>query len=243
MAPKKTRKGAALVTGGAKRVGKAICLALAEAGYDIALHYNRSEEEASSLAEEIEDRGGICETFRCDLSNARATSSLIGTAHKTFPGLNLLVNSASIFEKSSFRGADNESFRRHMATNLQAPFILSRDFANICGQGQIINILDTNIVKNKTAHFTYLLSKKALHALTELSALELAPDIRVNAIAPGFILPPVDNKKTNIDRLLQRVPLKKQGAIEQILQSIEFFLTNTYLTGQIIYNDGGEHLT
>jgi len=242
MNPKSIIKGATLITGGAKRIGKAICLDLAESGYQIALHYNHSKSEAKNLAELIQKKGVQCETFACDLADERQTLQLIERVHQQFPNLNLLINNASVFQKSNLRTTEMAIFNQDIAINLKAPYILMRDFAKICRKGDIINILDTNIIKNKTAHLSYLLAKKTLGELTKLSAVELAPQIRVNGIAPGLILPPVEKRDTYLTRLTQKIPLKKKGHPHQITQSIRFLLDNSYITGQIIYVDGGEHL-
>jgi pteridine reductase len=235
-------KGTALVTGAAKRIGQVIACFLAGYGYKIILHYNESRAEAEKTARMIIQSGGNCKLFRCNLENEEKTSALIDRISKEDKDLTLLVNNASLFQPSNFRTETNNLFNRHMNVNLKAPFILTRDFARICKRGHIINILDTNISKNKTNHLSYLLSKKALCELTKLSAVELAPYIRVNAIAPGLILPPKGKKGDYLDRLTYRVPLKTKGTLDQIAYSMAFLIENTYLTGQVIYNDGGENL-
>lgn len=242
MAPKNPFKGTALVTGGAKRIGQGICFKLAELGYKIILHYNESKKEAEKTARVIIQSGGNCRLFRCNLENESKVSKLIKTIYREDTDFNLLINNASIFEKSNFLNETNASFNRHFNINFKTPFILTRDFAKIVKKGHIINILDTSIVQNKTSHVAYLLSKKSLYELTKLSAYQLAPHIRVNGIAPGLILPPKDAEKKYLDRLAHKIPLKEKGNPEQIEQSVEFLIRNTYLTGQIIFNDGGEHL-
>ncbi len=243
MNKKNTSLGTVLVTGGGKRIGKAIAIDLASQGYSIALHHHTSHTEAQKVQSQIKAFGVQCEIFSCDLSDEFQTSRLMKHVHRKFPKLNLLINSASIFEKSSLLKGNLELFNRHLAVNLKAPLILSRDFARICQKGQIINILDTNVVKNKTSHAAYLLTKKALLELTYMSAVELAPRIRVNGIAPGLILPPVNEKNNYLDRLAKNIPLQKKGDPKYIAQSVRFLIDNSYLTGQIIYVDGGEHLT
>lgn len=235
-------RGTALVTGGAKRIGAAIALRLAHLTFNLALHCNQSKKEAQALAKQIRDTGAHCEIFACDLSDPQETSQLIEKVCRAFPDLNLLINSASVFKKSTLKTATLESLDEHFNINFKAPFILSRDFANLCKKGHIINILDTNVVKNKTHYLTYLLSKKSLMELTKAMAVELAPDIRVNAIAPGLILPPLDQGTDYLDRLAKNIPLKTKGDPRQIAQCVEFLVTNPYLTGQILFNDGGEHL-
>ena len=232
----------ALVTGGAKRIGRAICLKLAQLGYDIALHYNASSKEARELAQLIRQNTQHCEIFRCDLANESQISQLIKKVYAKYKRLDVLINSASLFEKSNFKNETNALFNKHFNVNFKAPFILTRDFARLATKGQIINILDANVVKNKTSHLSYLLSKKSLYELTKVAAVELAPHIRVNGIAPGFILPPKGATENYLNRLRNKIPLQTQGSPEQIAFCVEFLLKNPYVTGQVIFNDGGEHL-
>ena len=235
---------AALVTGGAKRIGHALCLKLNALGFAVALHYHHSKKEAQDLAREINNEGGVCETFECDLNDLQATSTLIQRVVQRFPKLEILINGASIFEKSQFKTCTINSLEQNLNIHFKAPFILSRDFANIVKRGHIINFLDTNVVKNSSQHFAYLITKKALYELTNMLAVELAPDIRVNAIAPGFILPP-NNKgqRSDVNALLQSIPLRRKGEVSHVTKSVEFLLSHDYLNGQIIFNDGGQHLT
>ena len=231
-----------LVTGGAKRIGRALCLALADRGFRIALHYNRSRSEAQKVADAINQNGGTCQLFACDLYDARQTGRLIPDILKHFSKLDILINNASIFKPSVIKGADLISLREHFAANFEAPFLLTAQFAEKCRKGHIINILDTHIVRNSTRHAAYLLSKKSLGALTKMSAAELAPHIRVNGIAPGLILPPEKSGAGRLERLAKDIPLRTKGNVTQITQTVDFLLNNTYITGQVIFVDGGEHL-
>ncbi len=239
---KKHNPGTAVVTGASKRIGQAIALMLAGWGYKIALHYNHSQKKAQSTAGQIEKLGTECELFDCDLANEQEVSKLMSRIYKKFPDLNLLVNSASIFKKSKFEIKDLKLFNDHFAVNLKAPFILSCEFYRLCKKGQIINLLDTNIVKNKTGHAAYLLTKKSLADMTKLAAIEFAPHIRVNGIAPGLILPPRGETSRYLDRMADGIPLRRKGDVSYITQSVKFLLENDYLTGQFLFIDGGEHL-
>ena len=242
MVKKNKTQGVALITGGAKRIGKAICLSLSSSGYKIALHYHKSGAQAKNVAKTIRQRGGICELFPCDLSDYSQAATLIPNVLKKFSQLNVLVNNASIFEPSTISNTRLASLNDHFAVNFKTPYILTAAFASKCKKGHIINILDTHITDNRTAHAAYLLSKKALCELTKLSAVELAPHIRVNGIAPGLIFAPERAKPGYLEKLTGKVPLKKKGDVGQITQTIEFLMNNPYVTGQIIFNDGGEHL-
>ena len=243
MTPKKSEKKVALVTGGAKRIGGAICRALAQSGYTIALHYGTSTAGAEKTARDISKDGGVCATFACDLSDAHATEDLIPSVLAELGSLDVLINSASIFEKSTLAEGSIDVWDRHFAVNLKAPYILMRSFARYAKQGSIVNILDTHVVRNKTARAAYLLSKKALGELTKMAAVEFAPRLRVNGVAPGLILPPASEKMNYLDRLAKQVPLRRKGNVENIAHAVLFLLENDYVTGQVIYEDGGEHLT
>ncbi|MBN1870509.1 MAG: SDR family oxidoreductase [Candidatus Omnitrophica bacterium] len=235
-------QGVALVTGGAKRIGKSLCLSLSAIGYKIALHYNTSGVEAQRVADTIRRNGGTCELFPCDLCDSRQTSELIPRILKKFSRLNVLINNASVFDPATIMNFDGRSLDRHFAVNFKAPYVLTACFAKLCKKGNIVNLLDAHIIHNKTSYTNYLLSKKALCEFTKLSAVELAPHIRVNGIAPGLIFPPIGAKSGYLEGLAKKVPLKRKGDVTQIAQSVKFLLDNPYLTGQIIFNDGGEHL-
>ena len=242
MAKKLKTQGSVLVTGAAKRIGKAICLSLSLRGFNIALHYHHSSNEAKTLSEEIRNNRVQCELFCCDLSNTKQTNELVSKVYKKFSDLNVLINNASIFEPATIKSASHNLLRRHFAVNFDAPFILTSQFAKKCKKGQIINILDTHVAHNTTQHATYLLSKKALGNLTKLSAVEFAPHIRVNAVAPGLILPPEQEDEDYLERLTKRVPLQRKGDVDQIAHAIHFLLSNPYITGETIFVDGGQHL-
>ncbi len=231
----------ALVTGGAKRLGKAISLKLAAMGYNIALHYYSSD--PYPIAREIESLGVRCLPLQCDLSGGKAASNLVEQAVKKLPVLELLINSASIFERATVTETSERLLDSHIDLNLKAPFRLSRDFSHLAKKGQIINIIDANAVKNNSAYAAYLISKKGLLGLTKMTALEFAPKIRVNAIAPGLILPPVGKGEEYMNEAAEkRVPLKRRGRIEDITRALEFLVQNEFITGQILFIDGGEHL-
>jgi len=231
-----------LITGGAKRIGRSIALHLADAGFDIALHYNSSENDAMKTSEEIRTKGVKCKLFVADLSSEDEVLDLIPNTIKEFSDLNLLINNASIFEPSSIKETSIELLNRHLSINLKAPYILTQRFSKHCKSGQIINILDTRINSDRTKYAAYSISKKALSDLTKMSAIELAPSIRVNAIAPGLILPPEGKDEYYLADLAKDIPLKKSGSINHILASLTFLMNNDYMTGQTIFCDGGEHL-
>ena len=233
---------AALITGGAKRIGKSLAVALAEKGHDIALHYNSSDEDACSTAEDIRSAGVQCALFRCDLSNEQELQKLMKNVHTAFPNLSLLVNNASIFDKLSIAETSIGDFNNYLALHVKAPFILTRDFAALYGHGHVINIVDSRISKNDYHYAAYMLTKKALADLTGMAACEFAPDIRVNAIAPGIILPPGGQSVDYLDRKSKNIPLKRKGSLDSIINALMYLLRNDFVTGQIITVDGGESL-
>jgi NAD(P)-dependent dehydrogenase (short-subunit alcohol dehydrogenase family) len=235
-------KGTALVTGAAKRIGRQVALHLAQQGYGIALHYHRSKPEAMSTAQAIYKTGMRCELFSCDLADEAQVLKLIPQVFKAFPNLNVLVNSASIFIPNQFGAVDLSLFKTHWDTNFKAPYLLTCEFARLVKSGQVINFIDTNVVKYKTRYADYLMTKKALLEFTKMAAVQWGPRIRVNGISPGMILAPVNNQPDDRGKRAKKIPLQKTGRPENILQSVQFLLENDYLTGQIIANDGGESL-
>ncbi len=242
--------GAALITGSAKRIGREMAILLAKKGYDIAICCNNSLKEAQDLAQEISQNFSVdCEVFQSDLKNHQAASVLIRAVIKKFPNLNLLVNNASIFNKSKFLAAADPELFDNLNLHFISPLILSKEFAkNVAAKNiknaQIINMVDKNIKRFDTNYFYYLLSKKFLAELTKMLALELAPSVRVNAIAPGFILNSVDEKNPSQEtqNLIAKIPLKNQGEVKNILQTLDFLLENDFVTGQILFVDGGASL-
>jgi len=237
-----SKKGTALITGGAIRIGKAIALALAEDGYDIALHYNSSEAEAEKTAADIKKIGRKCIIFQEDLNDFSQIERLLDDVKKSFGRINLLVNNASVFEKHNFAKTDEEVFNRHMNINFKAPFFLSQGFALKGNKGQIINILDTYITKNATKRFAYILSKKALHELTLMSAKELGPRVRVNALAIGTTEISKDIPRGYLEQKKKELPMSEIVTISQVTDALIGLVNSNGLTGQVVFVDSGEHL-
>lgn len=233
---------AALVTAGAKRVGKALALRLAARGFDIALHYMSSEKEAESTAEEIRKTGRNCQLFRADMRDERQVEQLIQSVMERMPGLCLLLNNASIWKEGSFLESTRDELNEYIKIHLEAPYILTRDFARLARRGLVVNIIDSNIVKHSSKHFAYLLSKKALYDFTMMAATELAPEIRVNAIAPGLVLVPEDDRKQEYENKFEQNPLKRPGSPEDVADALDFLLTSEHVSGQCIFVSGGKQL-
>jgi NAD(P)-dependent dehydrogenase (short-subunit alcohol dehydrogenase family) len=231
----------AIVTGGAHRLGKGIALCLAEMGYHIVLHYGSSAKDANDTRKLIELKGVKCQTISLDLAMANAGPALFDQIDPLFD-IEILVNSASIFQPSDFDDESEESLVRHFNINFRSPYSLSKTFFHRYDRGQIINILDTKISQNKTDHLDYLISKKALEDFTKLSATSCGPHFRVNGIAPGLILPPEGKDQSYLDEKALHIPLQTTGDINQIQNAVRYLVENPFLTGQILYIDGGEHL-
>lgn len=247
----KMKNNAVLITGSAKRIGRELAILLAEKGFDIAIHCFNSKDEANKLAAEIIKKFKVkCEVFSCDLQNTQASKKLILDVIKKFPHLNLLINNASIFRESKFLTAPDSELQNNLNIHFISPLILAKEFAKHAiakkiKDAQIINMVDKNIARFDTSYFYYLLSKKNLADLTKMLALELAPYIRVNGVAPGFILDsinPKDTKKEFVEKLLKKIPLKRKGEVKNICQTIEFLLANDFVNGEIIFVDGAASL-
>ena len=232
---------AALVTGASARLGYSMAEHLAKRGYDIALHYGRSQDKAQKAAEDIKNLGVECVPIQADLSKPEQVATLMSKALKQFPHISLLINSASVFEAACVADTSDELLRRQMAVNFEAPFILTRHFTNSVKGGVIVNMLDERISRNDPSHAAYTLSKKALKDLTMISARELAPSIRVCAIAPGYILPP-SSGAVDEDKVLKQIPLARKGGTKDILLALDYILEADYVTGQVLYVDGGRHV-
>lgn len=233
---------AALITGGAKRIGKSVALDLAEKGYDIAIHYNSSEKEAIETKSEVEKKGVSCKIFSCNLENTGESIELFYQVFESFPGLNLLVNNASIFDNIDFFEVTPEYFDKDFAINFKSPFFISQAFARSTEKGHIINFLDTRVNRTAVQHFVYNLSKKCLYHFTRMAAKRLAPEIRVNGICPGPILPPPGESENYLDKIIDMVPMKKTGNTDNILSAMNYLLENDYITGECLFVDGGKHL-
>ncbi len=236
------RQGAALITGGARRLGRAMALNLAARGYDLIIHYNSAEEDAQALSEEASNFGAAVHLVQGDLSDASFMQNLLPQAKLLCPHLNLLINNASVFFPVSLAETELDTLDLFFSMHLKAPLILSRDFARLCEQGNIINMVDSLTLKNPVTYLPYILSKKALVDLTELTAKALGPQIRVNAIGPGYILPPVTGNADVGERWIKRTPLQRSGEVTDITAALNSLLDNPFLTGQILWVDGGHRL-
>jgi NAD(P)-dependent dehydrogenase (short-subunit alcohol dehydrogenase family) len=232
----------ALITGGARRIGKEISLSLAKSGYDIALHYFSNDKEAQDIKSKITSLERKCFLYKKDFNDFECTKTLIEEVYAKAPGLCLLVNNASIFLPAGLRETSEALFDNHFLINFKVPFFLTKDFANTCNKGHVINIVDINAKKNLTNYFAYTLTKKGLFDFTKMAAKELAPNIRVNGICPGAILPPHREDESFWEKRLPKIPLQIKGKPEYITKTIAFLLDNPFITGECISVDGGDIL-
>jgi pteridine reductase len=234
----------ALITGAAKRVGKAMTIHLAQQGWNIIVHYNTSESDATRFCDVLANDFPKQQfaVLKADLNEVEEVEKLIPQALQSMGSLDLLINNASVFEPALLRQTTTEFLDRQMNVNFRAPFILTRDFAQFAKHGVIINFVDTRIVTNKSNFAAYSISKKALWEMTKMAALEFGPDIRVNAIAPGLTLPPEEKGEDYLWKLAGNIAMKRPGGLDPILKSLDFILNNDYLTGQLLFCDGGENL-
>jgi NAD(P)-dependent dehydrogenase (short-subunit alcohol dehydrogenase family) len=233
---------AALVTGGARRIGRAISLALHEAGYAVAIHAQRSVAEAEVLRDDIVRAGGRACVLQADLSGD-AAGELVAAAAGALGPLSLLVNNAASFEPDEIGALDAARFDRQMAVNLRAPLFLSEAFAAQAGEGaSIVNILDQRVLK-PTPHFvSYTLAKSALHAATRMLAQALAPTVRVNAVAPGPTMASARQSADDFSRQSAAVPLGRGPTPAEIAAAVVYLGGARSVTGMTLAVDGGQHL-
>jgi len=239
----------ALVTGGAKRVGRAIALELAAAGFDVVVHYHTSETEARQTAREIESMGRRGAVVRGDLADPGSWSGIIEQAVAAMDRLDVLVNNASVFLgelDDTLQAFDAEAWARIQRINLTAPAALCHHaevFLRASGRGCVVNLCDIAVERPWPAHLAYCASKAGLAAVTKALARALAPDVRVNGVAPGVAVFPDEYDAKLRQRLVSRVPLAREGTPEEVAKLIRYLVTEgAYLTGQIIPIDGGRSL-
>jgi NAD(P)-dependent dehydrogenase (short-subunit alcohol dehydrogenase family) len=239
----------ALVTGGARRIGRAIVRALAGAGYAVAIHAHRSLEAAEELAAEIAAAGGRAAVVAADLADHDDVAGLVAAAAAAVGPLTLLVNNASVFEPDGIGHLDRARFDLHYAVNLRAPVFLAEAFAAQAASlpdgtdASIVNLLDQRIYKSTPNYLSYGLAKNALHAATTTLAQALAPRVRVNAVAPGPVLPNTRQDADAFAKLSRAMPLGRGPTPEEIADAVLFLASARSVTGETIAVDGGQRLS
>ncbi len=232
-----------LITGAARRIGRAMALAIARAGGNIIIHHRQSQSQARSLLDTITSLGRKGQILQADLEDPEQTKQLVMKA-SSYGQLYALINNAAIFEPLNWQTTDLGSWNRHLSINLTSPFLLCQAFANYLPHGEsgrIINFLDWRALRPGPDHLPYTVSKAALAALTRSLAISLAPNITVNGIAFGAIMPPSDGSDTS--RIIHDVPAQRWADLDEVAQTLLFLLEGpSYITGEIIHLDGGRHL-
>lgn len=233
----------ALVTGAGKRLGKATALALAEAGADVVLHFFLSAADAETVAAEIEGKGRRAWTVGADLSDPEAAGLFFSRAAAAAgKPIDILINCASIFPRGRLMTFTQADLATNLQVNALSPLALCRAMAAQKVAGDIVNFLDTRILDYDRAHVPYHISKQMLFSLTRMLALELAPAVKVNAVAPGLILPPDGKDEEYLLRQHETNPLSRHGAPRDVTDTVMLLITNSFITGQVVFVDGGRHM-
>ncbi len=237
-----------LISGAAHRIGRGLANSLVEEAAAIIIHYQSSSSPAQELAEEIRSKGVSAFTIYADLASSTDAETLLRRAWDIAGSVDVLINNASIFNTSSLKDVTIDELNRNMMINAFAPLLLSRSFAELNKARKtetlpvIINLLDSLIFEYDSQRAAYHISKRILFELTKMTALEFAPSIRANAVAPGLILPPKGKDQSYLERLKSTNPLNNTGTVAQIAQAVRFLVNNEFVTGQVIFVDGGRHL-
>jgi NAD(P)-dependent dehydrogenase (short-subunit alcohol dehydrogenase family) len=238
-----------LVSGGAVRIGRAICRELAKRGCVVGIHYRNSEQEAALLRNEIESNAGDAFVVQGELASFDGCRMVVDAVRSLAGGVDMLVNNASVFNKQSFVDMSENALRSELEINSFAPIFLCQAFAKQhCGQcetgpsGRIVNLLDRRVAGYEAGALAYILSKKMLAEFTKLAAVELAPDISVNAVAPGPVLPPPGKGDAYVRDLAGTLPLQRRPSVEDVAEAVAYLLAADSITGQTIFVDGGQAL-
>ncbi len=233
-----------IITGGATRMGAAIARKLSGPNKEILIHYNKSKLKAGKLKKELSSKGTKVYLVKGDLSKETDIKKIIKFAKSKLKFFDCLVNNASLFENDKLENFSLDSWSKHLRTNLRAPALLTKEFAkNVKGKNNnIINIIDQRVFKLTPYFFSYTLSKTGLYTLTKTSAMSLAPNIRVNAIAPGPTIKNQRQSEKHFKKQYLATPLKRQVDVEQICNAVDFFIKNISITGQVLAIDSGQNL-
>ena len=236
----------AVVTGGAVRVGRAVVLGLAAAGADVFVHYGRSGEAAEATAAEVEQLGVRVAIGSVDLAQPEDATAIIQRAEAALGTVSLLVNSASAFPSDTMGDLDLATWQETLDLTLSSPVFTTRAFAERLPpglEGAVVNITDARTTRPYRKHFSYLVARGGIDTFTRAAALQLAPSVRVNAVALGVILPPEGQEDSYEHRLAARLPLARVGGNDPVVDTVLFLMRNDFITGEIIRVDGGGHLT
>ena len=233
-----------IITGGATRIGSAIAKSLAGYDVDIVIHFNKSKKSAQQLKTELEEIGSKVHLIKADLGNINQVKKILPFAIKKMKGLDCLINNASLFEKDNLENFSEKSFSEHIDINLKAPSFLIKDLKKYVKnkEANVINIIDQRVKKLTPFFFSYTLSKSALATLTTITAMKLAPNIRVNGISPGPTLKNKRQSEKHFKAQWKSTILQKQVNLNNICSSVKYFIENDNITGQIVSVDSGQSL-
>jgi len=235
-------RGVALVTGGPRRIGRELVRACSAAGFDVAIHCRREDDDARAALAEVRETGQSGGLFTCDLNDEGEVAGLVRRVIDSLGPVTLLVNSASLFRNDAFAEIERASWDEHLNINLRAPLVLSREMAAQGLAGHIVHILDQRVLAPGPDYFSYTLSKAALWSATRMMAIELAPRIRVNAIGPGPVLANPDQSPADFDAEAASTPLGRAVDPVDIGRALTYLIGAASVTGQMIAVDGGQHL-
>jgi len=233
-----------IITGGATRIGAAIAKKLSGTNREILIHFNKSKSKAESLKKELEKKGTKIYLVKGDLSKENDVNKIVKYAKSKLKFFDCLINNASLFENDKIENFTTSSWDKHLKTNLKTPALLSKEFAkNVRGKkNNIINIIDQRVFKLTPFFFSYTISKTGLYTLTKTSAMSLAPNIRVNGIAPGPTIKNQRQSEKHFKKQYLATPLKRQVEVEEICNAVDFFIKNMSITGQVLAIDSGQNL-
>lgn len=232
----------ALVTGGTKRLGRAIGLGLAREGCNVVVHFGESAADAEQTAHDISQLGVRAWTVQGDLSDPASAPDILARAMGAAGAVELLVNSASVFPESTFTDFAPDDVHSNINLHALSPALLARALHAKGSEGAIVNMIDCMIADHDKKHLAYHLSKRMLHTLTRIMAVELAPLFRVNGVAPGLVLPPVGKDESYLAGLASSNALNKYGSADDVTAAVVFLMKSDFITGQTIYVDGGRNL-
>ena len=233
------------MTGAGTRLGQAIAIGLGEYGMQVAVHYHSNHEGALTTRQRIEAAGGRAVLCPGDLTSRAAARQVVKSAHDSLGGLDLLVLNAAEFSDAAFESIDDAAWDRSLNLDLASPFFMAQTAAPLlrATRGNIVFITCSSVVSPFKGHLPYVVAKAGLYQLMRALALELAPAVRVNAVAPGFVLPPAAMTPTQVNHLAQQVPLQQVGNVDDVVRAIVYLASSTFVTGEQIVVDGGRALS
>lgn len=232
----------ALVTGASRRIGRAVSLALAREGVNVVVHYGASRSDAESLVKEIRGMGPKADALQANLADLNQAKALFAHAEALVGPISIVVNNASVFPESSLTAFEPEDLYANVDVHALAPLLIVRALNAAGRSGAVLNFLDAMIADYDRKHAAYHLSKRMMYSLTRMMAVEFAPRLRVNAVAPGLILPPEGKDEGYLAALAHSNPLNAYGSVDDVVEASLFLLKSDFVTGQVIYVDGGRNL-